>query len=148
MRKAEALSELNFAKEVKDNKKGFFQCISSKRKNRENGGSLLNEVHSLVTVDADKVWILNAFFASAFNIKSSTHESQTLEVRERVWVKEDFPLIKEDLVREHLAKNHKAMVLNGMHPYVLRELADVTAEYSLSSLKGLGKWERCLRTEE
>ena len=35
MRKAKAHLELNLARDVKDNKKGFFKCISSKRKTRE-----------------------------------------------------------------------------------------------------------------
>ena len=44
---------------------------------------------------------------------------------------EDFPLVEEDLVREHLAKKintHKSMGLDGIHQHVLRELAEVTAE--------------------
>ena len=56
--------------------------------------------------------------------------SQTLEVRERVWRKENFPLVEEDLVREHLAKitAHKSVGPKGMQPRLLRELAEVTAE--------------------
>ena len=54
-------------------------------------------------------------------------------------------MVEEDLVREHLAKKinaHKSMGPNGMHPNVLGE---AIAEM-LSSLKTLGKWERCLKT--
>lgn len=48
----------------------------------------------------------------------------------RFWVKEDFPLIEVDLVREHLAKisAHRSMGPEGMQPRVLRELADVITE--------------------
>jgi len=36
--------ELNLAKEIKDNKKGFFfKYVNSQRKTRENAGLLLNE---------------------------------------------------------------------------------------------------------
>jgi len=39
-------------------------------------------------------------------------------------------LVEEDWVKDHLSKmdTHKFMCPGGMHPGVLRELADVTAE--------------------
>lgn len=35
---------------------------------------------------------------------------------------------------------------DGIHPWVLRELADITARHSWSTLKGSGDQQRCLRT--
>jgi len=64
-RKAKAHLELKLARDVKNNKKGFFKYISCKRKARDNVGLLLNEVGVPVTEDADKADLLNAFFVQS-----------------------------------------------------------------------------------
>ncbi|GAB0202578.1 mitochondrial enolase superfamily member 1 [Grus japonensis] len=81
-RKAKTHLELNLARDVKDNKKGFFKYISSKRKTKENVGLLLNEVGALVMEDTEKAELLNAFFALVFTAKAGPQETQTLEVME------------------------------------------------------------------
>jgi len=66
-RKAKIHLELKLARDVKEKKKSFFKYISSKRKARDNVGPLLNEVSVLVTEDAEKAELRNAFFASVFS---------------------------------------------------------------------------------
>jgi len=53
-----------------------------------------------------------------------------LEITEEVCRKDDLPLAKEDCVRDRLRDldAHKSMCPVGMHPQMLRELADVIAE--------------------
>jgi len=77
-RNAKAHLELKLAKDVK-NKKGFFNYISIKRKARDNVGPLLKEAGVLVTEDAEKAELMNAFFASVFRAKTGPQESQAPE---------------------------------------------------------------------
>ena len=148
MRKAKALLQLYLAKEERITRKVslflFFKYVKCKRRSSKNVGPPLNEVNALVIGDTEKAAILNVFFASVINANTNPQESQTLEVRDRVWGKEDFPLVKEDQIRECLAKisAHRSIGLYGMHLRVLRELAEVIAE-SLSII-----FERSWRTGE
>ncbi|PKU45830.1 rna-directed dna polymerase from mobile element jockey-like [Limosa lapponica baueri] len=129
-RKAKASLELKLARDVKVNKKGFFNYIGGKRTTRENVGPLLNEMGAMVLEDTEKAKLLNAFFASVFSAQTSPREPQNLEESEKVWTKEALPLVQEDQVKELLSEldTHKSMGPDGMYPQVLRELAEVIAE--------------------
>jgi len=117
-----AHQELNLARDVKDNNKGFFKYISCKRKTRQNVGPLLNEVDVLVAEETERAELLNALFASVFTAKAGPQASQSLEVREEACQKEELPLIEvghvRDHMKDHLSKlyTHISMGPDGMHP--------------------------------
>lgn len=83
---------------------------------KESVGLLLNRVGSLVTENAKKAELLNAFCPSVFTDKANPWES-LMETREKEWWKEDFCFIKEDWVRDHLGNFdiYKSMCHDGMH---------------------------------
>jgi len=91
MRKAKVHLDLNLARDVKNNKKGFFKYFRCKRKTRDNVGLLLNEVDVLVTEDAENAELLNACFASVFSAKAGPQECQALELREEACRMDDPP---------------------------------------------------------
>lgn len=88
-------------REVENNKKVFFMYVNSKGNTRENMGPLLSEAGAPIQGDAEKMEMLNAFFASVFAAKIASRKSQTLDIREGVWRNYDFPLVEGELVTDH-----------------------------------------------
>lgn len=72
--------------------------------------------------NTEKMELLNTFLASAFTAR--TQESQAPEIRQRVWKKEAFALVEEDLSRDQLGRldAHNSMDPDGMHSWVMGEL--------------------------
>ncbi|CAM5119753.1 unnamed protein product [Natator depressus] len=127
IRKAKSHLELQLARDVKSNKKGFFKYVSSKKKVKESVGPLLNGVGNLVTEDVEKANVLNAFFASVFTNKVSF---QTTALGSTTWGGGDQPSVEKEVVQDYLEKldEHKSMGPDVLHPRVLKELAEVTVE--------------------
>ncbi|KFQ43546.1 hypothetical protein N333_06642, partial [Nestor notabilis] len=66
VRKAKAQLELNLARDVKNNRKGFYRYVTNKRQTRDNVGPLRKLLGELGTLDLEKTEVLNDFFASVF----------------------------------------------------------------------------------
>ncbi|KFQ62135.1 hypothetical protein N334_11299, partial [Pelecanus crispus] len=76
VRKAKARMELNLARDVKNNKKGFYRYVNHKRKVKESVPPLMNKKGNLVSTDEEKAEVLNNFFASVFTGNLSSHPSR------------------------------------------------------------------------
>jgi len=111
----QARLQFKLASTVKDNKRGFFKHVNSRRRIRDDIGLLLDEVGHLTNRDVDKAEMFNVFFTSVFN------------PGDPVTGGENKLLADPEVIQDFLLQldSHKSTGHNGIHPRVLRDLASV-----------------------
>lgn len=109
---------------MKDNKKWFYKYINNIKRAKENIHLLLVTDGNIVNKDEEKAVVLDAFFGSVFNRKTSDLQGKhppELVVRYR---EQSRPLAFQEEVGGLLSHldPHKSMGPDGIHPRVVREL--------------------------
>jgi len=130
IRQARAQLELRMTTVVRDNKNCFYKYINNKKRAKEGLHPLLDATGSIAK-DEEKAEVLHVFFASVFNSQtgySQGSQPPVLEDRKGEWNKP--PIMQEEAVNNLLCHldTHKTMGLDGIHPRVLRELAEELAK--------------------
>ncbi|RMB89904.1 hypothetical protein DUI87_33678 [Hirundo rustica rustica] len=100
-------------------------------KGKVNLCSLLDEGGNLVTADEEKAEVFNAFFASVFSGKTTClQDNCSLGLVDGASEQNGPPIVQEEEVRQLLRclDAHKSMGPDGIHPKVMRELADEPAK--------------------
>ena len=102
--------------DVKGNEVCFFNCISNKE-NQGNCGPITEQDRDPDDRGCREGRDTESFLCFSLHYQGQSWKSLTQDTRESFWRKEDFPLVEEDQVKDHLSKLgiHKLMGPDEMH---------------------------------
>ena len=109
-------------------RRDFFKCINSKRRSKENIGLILVEDGHLTNRDEEKTEAFNVFFASVFSNIGRPWTAWSPESEDHKCGNSDFPFVDTEILKDQLYQlnvHNKSMGSDGIHPRVLKEVADV-----------------------
>ena len=127
IRKAEAQMELNWVRDVKDNKKGFHRYIGRRRQSKESVPPLTKGNGELASSDTEKAEVLNECFASVFTGGQASHIRQDHKPLGEGVGSGFCPTVMVEQVRVLLMKlnMYKSMRLDDIYPRVLKDEEEV-----------------------
>ncbi|KAF4799304.1 hypothetical protein TURU_055675 [Turdus rufiventris] len=106
--------ELSLARDIKDNKKGISEYMSSKRKIRENVGSLLNQMCVLIMEDTEEVELLNASIASSLLLTLGVPDLRAFHDGMEGWIDKGRAV---ELVYSDFTKAFDTIFYNILHSF-------------------------------
>jgi len=131
IRKAKAHLELRLVTVIKDDKKCFYKYINNKKRVKESLHPLLDARGNIANNAEEKAEVLNASFASVFNSQTGCPQgSQPPVLEDREGERNKPPIIQEEALNDLLCHldAYMSMGLDGIHPRVLKELAEELAK--------------------
>ncbi|KAJ7411463.1 hypothetical protein BTVI_50153 [Pitangus sulphuratus] len=106
----------------------FDKYVNGNRQYKNIMGPFQDEDGHLTNRERDKAEVFNAFFACVFNTDDGPRGSQCPELEDHDCENDQLP-VNPEIVQDLLRMDpYKSMRLDGIHPRILKELADVIAK--------------------